>query len=289
MVLLLAVPIALAATEAKPTSAVVVTVAKAEKIQLVDQISYPGKIISRVKASIASPADGVVISITGPIGTKVAPGAAILKIRNLDPVFEYVPVNVEAPVGGIISLLEVTVGSRVAKGQILGTITDPRQSLLTIEVPGADLGKISLNMIGELHLRSSANATDANTHKLKVVGVSPLLDEVTGTALVELAPVNAGANLPIGTVGKIVFSANARKGFSLDESALVYRGKDIFVRKLVDGKAKFVKVDILQSRNGNAEIAAGITEGDTLIVRTTSFVDDNQEVVVKESTVATKK
>jgi multidrug efflux pump subunit AcrA (membrane-fusion protein) len=282
-VILAACGLVLAASVARAEAkAPIVVVQPAKRVTLSDEVSYPARLVSRVQATVNAPADGVVSRILAPLGSRVRAQAAIMRIKNTDPVFEYVPVPVETPVAGIVSSVEVTEGTKVTKGQSLATVTDPAQVRAIIEVPASDLRAVSRGLGGKLSFPNLGTA--GTVYDVKIEGLSPMVDPASGTATAELSiKLPGGVPPPIGMIGVARFGLNPRQGLQVPEQALVYRGADTFVRIVEGSKAKLVAVKVAATRRGMTEIASGLRDNAPVVVRTSAFVGDGQDVVVESS------
>lgn len=260
----------------KPT--VFVETSKAEAI--FDLLTYPARIVPKVNATLLSEVDGIVLKISAPLGTPVKTDERVILIKHTDPVYEYADVTVSAPVDGIVGQVEVTEGSRVNKGQKLATIVNPGKILIQIEVAGSDLPAIKSGLRGELKIPGAEKTVSA-----RVTGVSPFVDPGTGTATAELALVNPkdGIAIPPGLVGRVSFRVRDHQGIQLPESAVVYKGNDTLVRLVEGGKAKTVPVKLGNSRRGFVEILSGIASGNSVVVRTSSYIANGEEVNVQKA------
>lgn len=266
--------------DAAPDKRPLVFVKKAVATELSETLTYPARIEPRIKASVLADADGVVTRIVAPLGSRVKAHAPLLIVRNTDPVYRYSPMVVTAPVAGVVSRVEVTEGSRVARGDKLALVTDPAQVRVVVEITADDLRSVKNGQMASL---SIPNANDEKTLALKVRGISPFVDPATGTALCELDA--AGKNVvlpPPGSIARVSFRANVRQGISIADSALTYRGKDPFVRVVTDGKAKLVAVSIGRKQAGYVEILKGLKPGDQVIERSSKFVGDGEAVEIQE-------
>ena len=281
------------AKSGEASKAPIVMVEQPQLSEIFDEITYPARAVSRVNAAVQSDSDGIVVAVLQPLGKAVKVGTPLLKIKNTDPVYEYVPVIVTSPVAGVVSGLDVSIGTMVRRGQTVATITDPKQIRLNVEVTAADLRLVSTGLEGDfLPVATMAPQGSGLTH-VKVQGVSPLVDPATGTATVELVPADAktagiAAGLMVGMVGRVTFKVNQRKGIQVPEQALVYRGTETLIKIVEGNKAKMVPVKVAATRRGIAEISTGVKAGDQVIVRSSMFVADGQEVTVQKSDVAKK-
>src|ERR1041385_3999835 len=112
----------------------VVVVQDLKRVIIYDQLSYPAKLSPRIDAKILADSDGIVKRIAKHLGQLAAKNQTIVTLMQTDPGLHYVPIQVLAPVKGVVSSVDVTEGSRVTKGQALATITDPNQLKILIEV-----------------------------------------------------------------------------------------------------------------------------------------------------------
>ncbi len=253
------------------------TIAKAETIY--DDLLYPVRIQSRINATVVAEADAIVSKIVSPLGKAVPRHSPILVLKHIDPVFNYRPLVIQAPVSGVVTSMEVTQGTRVAKGQKLASITDPSQITAVAEIAGGDLSSVSLGLTGEMILNGSSHG-----YQVKVTGISPQLDPATGTATCELALVNVQKNVPLvpsGSLGRVTFKVRARKGIEIPEYALIYRDNQVFVRIVDKDIAKFVQVQLGTSQKGLVEITSGLADGMSVVLRSSVFVAQGERVKVQ--------
>src|SRR4051812_32352730 len=87
---LLAAPLALALADTKPA---VVFTSTLKRVELFEQLSYPGRVISKVNTTVLSEADGVVSKIYAPLGKTVRRREKVVQIAHTDPVYQYAPVT----------------------------------------------------------------------------------------------------------------------------------------------------------------------------------------------------
>ena len=266
------------AVEKKP----LVFVKKAELTELSEILTYPARVEPRIRATVVAEADGVVTKIVAPLGSVVKAGQRLAVIKNTDPVYQYAPLSITAPVAGVVSQVEVSEGSRVSRGDKIALVTDPSQARVTVEVTADDVRFVKPGL--EATLKISGPASEEV--KLRVRGLSPFVDPSTGTATceLELADAKAGKLPPPGVIARVSFKANVRKGISLPDSVITYRGKDPYVRIVDGGKAKLVPVVIGRKQAGEVEILKGLKAGDVVVERTSKFVADGEDVEIQQKT-----
>ena len=257
----------------------IVFVEKAKTSELFDLLTYPARLIPTKTATVLSDADSIIKEIRAPLGKAVKRGDTLLVLANTDPIYRYAPLIVRAPFTGVISSIDVTEGSRVTKGQRLAVVTDPSQVKIQLEIAAQDLFAIHPGLKGELIL--PAQEDQANVH---VLGISPFVDPATGTATAELALSQRdkkALHVPPGLVGRVTFRVRDHKGFELPEQAIVYRGQNPTLRIIENGKARYTAVTLGATRRGRVEVVKGLQEGSQVVIRSSSFVAEGEEVTVK--------
>jgi multidrug efflux pump subunit AcrA (membrane-fusion protein) len=261
--------------QTKPAPIVFTETVKSE--ELFDRLTYPARVTPKVSTTILSETDGIVSKILAPLGQRVRKNEKIMTITHTDPVYQYAPTPIFAPVSGVVSSVEITEGTQVSKGEKLALVTDPAQVRVNVEIPAMDLSMLTRGMAGEFKISGVDKPI-----QVKVRGISPFVDPATGTATCELEIAEKLANpLPAGIIGQVVFKANDRKGISIPEFAVFYRGTDTFVRVVKDGKAKQVAVVLGKRSRGNVEILKGLDDGSVLVERTSRYIMDDEAVSVQ--------
>ena len=257
-------------------------------ISLFESLSYPARVVPKLNTTLLAESDGIVSRIYAPLGQRVGRKQKILEITHTDPVYQYAPIVVLAPVAGVVSAVEVTEGSQVTRGQRLGSVTDPAQIRVTVEVPAQDLRLLSRGMAANLKIAGGEAAIG-----LRVRGISPFVDPATGTATCELdladaKPALLGAGLAPGVVGQVSFKAGAHDGILIPDYAVIYRGTDTFVRVIdrvdaASGKARQVPVKLGRKDRGNVEVVDGIKAGTTVVMRSSKYVAEGELVSVQKA------
>ena len=267
----------LAATE----SAAVVFVDHVKPTELFETLSYPARVVPRFNTTILAETDGIVSHIYAPLGQRVSPRQKVFAISHTDPIYQYAPVYLLSPVSGVVSSVEVTEGSQVVKGEKLGSVTDPSQVRVSVEVPAQDLPYLRKGMAGEFRSAGSDGKI-----LLTVRGISPFVDPATGTASCELvlAAAKPKALLPPGVLGQVTFRANAHQGISIPDYAVIYRGADTLVR-VIDGaqKAQQLSVKLGRKERGSVEVLSGLKGDSRLVLRSSRYVADGEVVTVQDA------
>lgn len=264
---------------AVPAKIMTVVARKAQLTEVGHTLSYPAVVEARVHATILAEADGVVRKIHARLGQQVNRGSRLITVQQTDPIFQYAPVGTQAPVSGLVSELMVTEGALVTKGQKLASVTDPKNLKVLVEIPARDMNLLTSGLIGQLE--SPALAAPLT---LKLAGLSPTVDQATGTATAELTPdAKESSILRPGMIGKITFKAAVHQGFLVPEDAVVQTQDKYFLRIVTDGKVSKVPVTLGARLRGQVEILSGVNAGQLVVERTSGFVGEGQEVKVEEA------
>lgn len=267
-------------SSAAPESAAIVFVELVKPTRLFESLSYPARVVAKLNTTILAETDGIVSRIYAPLGQRVGAKQKVLAIAHTDPIYQYAPILMLAPVAGVVSQIEVAEGSQVVRGQKLASVIDPSQVRVSVEVPAQDLVFMAKGMPATLKLSGRETLIE-----LKVRGVSPFVDPATGTASCELELAKKSVTgLAPGVVGQVRFEANARDGISIPDHAVIYRGTDTFVRVVEEGsKAKQIPVKLGRKERGNVEIIGGLKAGAQLVMRTSKYVAEGDVVTVQKA------
>lgn len=254
-----------------------VTVQKMETKTHSDLFVYPARVESKINSVVAAEADGRVKRILKSIGARVRRGDIILTIENQDPVYTFATIPVKAPASGIVSQVNVSLMGKVTRGEDLFTITDPASLKVTTEVPAGDLESLKIGSLG----RFKTQVSDQSSVSVKIVGLSPIVDPKTGTARAELTFENVKTAPSAGNLGQVEFTSHPRSILLLPESALTYKDGKPFARVLVDGKLLKKPILLGPQTNDVFEIKDGLSNGDTVILRTNRFVKEGESVDIE--------
>lgn len=261
------------AAPAKPQ----VVIEKLEKQNLFDLLIFPARVETNTHGVILSEVAGVIDTLDANFGDKVKKGQLLAKIRNLDPVYRYRPVEVRSTIDGVLSVSNVTRGTHVGVGQELFQVVDPNDIKITIEAASQDLGLLSVGDSGQLTLRGFDQKP-----VVVVMGISPIVQSATGTARVELSLKEpTKINLPIGAIGRVEIQANSSEGMIVANDAIFYRGQKAFARVTnFEGIVDIKEVTLGRKRSDKVEILDGLSPGELLVLRSSGFLREGSEVVI---------
>jgi membrane fusion protein (multidrug efflux system) len=183
---------------------------------------------------------------------------------------------VRAPFNGIIGLRQTSPGAYVTPGTILATIQQISKLKVDFTVP-EEYGNIIRK--GD-YVDVEVNASTHRRQKALIVATEPQANTTTRNVLVR-ALLEKGTAIP-GAFVKVYIKAGTDKNSVLvPASAIIPEDKDKTLVTVVQGKAKFVKVETGVRQENNVEITSGIQTGDTIVVSGVLFARPNAPLKVR--------
>ncbi len=257
-----------------------VFVAKIKTADIYDTLSYPAQILPKIEANVLAEYQGFVEKIFVSLGKQVRKGENLLSVKQIDPAYNYVPMKITSPIGGVVTQVLTTEGNVVGKGQILIKITDPSEYKIKIEITSSDIAGLKQGMQGRILLSGGKKS-----FSVRIVGIAPVLDLNTGTSSAELELITTGLNdvqvLPMGEICQVMFQTNFHRGIEVADDAINYFGTKTFLSIIEEKKIKKVEVEVGPRRNGSAEIVNGLKDNDVVVVRSTSFLGEGDAVDIQ--------
>jgi HlyD family secretion protein len=178
-----------------------------------------------------------------------------------------------SPVAGLVLARSAAIGQIVsgAAGPLFTIATD-RSFEMAAEVSETELARLAQGMDVAVALPGRA-APIAGTIRL----VSPQVDARTrlGTVKVSL-PADEG--LRNGSFVRGTIELARKTTLAVPTAALLYRGSEAYVQKVVDGRVISTAVELGMRENEHVEIIKGLLAGEEIVSRAGTFVADGDEV-----------
>lgn len=253
-----------------------VVVQKIEPVEVFDRLVYPGRVEAKRGGPILAENAGVIEKLKVQLGDRVKKGDVIASVKQLDPVYNYRAVEVRSTIDGLVTAVNVNLGAHVSVGDTLVEVIDPSMLRVRAEVSARDLPLLEVGMLGELSLRGREQ-----TERVKIEAVSPIINRVTGTATLDFVFVDEQAAIPVGSIGRLEVRANEQEGFLIPAEALFYRGDKAFIRKAgAENKVEVTELKTGRKKNNLIEVLDGVSAGDEVILRSSSYLREGAEVQV---------
>lgn len=178
-----------------------------------------------------------------------------------------------SPVDGIVLSRSAALGQVVsgAAGPLF-TIAEGQAFELSAEVAESDLARLAPGMRADVTL---PGRSEPLVGEIRLI--SPQVDARSRLGTVKIAlPVEPALRVGSFATGRIEL---ARKtALALPSAAVLYRGRDAYVQKVVGGRVASTDVTLGLRENDFVEIASGLGDGDEVVSRAGTFIGDGDEV-----------
>lgn len=170
--------------------------------------------------------------------------------------------EIRAPFAGVAGLRQVSPGAYVSAGQDIARLENIGTIKVDFRVPEIYLGKLKAGQEVSARVDTYADERFAG----RIFAIEPVVDEQTRTVLVRARVPNTNGKLRPGMFARIGVPLERRENaMVVPEQAVVPRGKETFVFRVVDGKAALTKVQIGHRTPGEVEIVQGLKPGETVV------------------------
>ena len=190
--------------------------------------------------------------------------------------------RVRSPITGLVQRVLVHPGERVEAGAVLAEVIDGRVLDLIAEVPAADLARLKPKQAAAVTVEGLAESRSG-----RVEAIAPAVDSLTNAAQVVIRIPNPGGILHAGTGATALVTVGRRSdAIVVPDSALVVVGDSLTIFVVEgDSIAHAQSVTVGARRNGRAEILAGLTPGQRIVVSGAFGLADGMRVVPAEKVV----
>jgi len=190
---------------------------------------------------------------------------------------------VKAPFDGVLGLRNVSRGALVEPGDLITTLDDDSVMKLDFTVPSLYLPSLGPGLKIEARARPYGNRVFAGV----VRGIDSRIDPVTRSVVVRALLPNPERALRPGLLMRVELLLDPREALVVPEAALVQRGTDHFVLRLVDGEdgptVERVQIQIGTRKPGLVEVREGLVAGDRVVTDGQGKAGPGQPVRVIEN------
>jgi len=185
--------------------------------------------------------------------------------------------EIRAPFTGVAGLRQVSEGAYVAAGTDIARLEKIDQLKLDFRIPEGFLSKLKAKQT----LRATVDAYPDESFQGAIYAIEPAIDEQTRTVVVRARVANTDLKLRPGMFARVQLQLGVRENaIWIPEEAIVPRGQDTYVFRVVDGKADFVRVQTGLRRVGEVEILKGIAAGDLVVTEGTQRIAPGSAVSI---------
>jgi len=170
--------------------------------------------------------------------------------------------ELRAPFAGQIGLRQVSLGAVVQPGQDIVRLDDIDTLKLEFRVSESQLRHIQLGQKVALQV----DAYPDQQFSGQVYAIEPGVDEKSRSLLLRARVPNPGAKLRPGLFARVTLQLGTTgESIVVPEQAIVPKGDQAFVYRVVNGAAQLTPVTLGARRPGEVAIAAGVNAGDLVI------------------------
>ncbi|HEY6966286.1 MAG TPA: efflux RND transporter periplasmic adaptor subunit [Burkholderiales bacterium] len=186
---------------------------------------------------------------------------------------------------GVAGLRQVSEGQYVAAGTDIARLEKIDQLKLDFRVPEAYVGRLKAGQ----QVTVLVDAYQGKGFAGSVYAIEPGVDDQTRTILLRARVANADLRLRPGMFARVQVQLGVReKAVWVPEAAIVPRGQDLFVFRVVGGnaagpdgsKVELVKVQLGSRKVGEVEVVKGIAGGDFVVTEGTQKIGPGSSVVL---------
>lgn len=170
--------------------------------------------------------------------------------------------DIRAPFAGIVGLRQVSAGAYLKAGEDIARLDKIDVMKLDFRVPEVYLGKIRRDQPVAVRVDAFPGERFAG----RVYAVETAVDEKTRTVLLRGRVENRGARLRPGMFARVTLELGTNdKAALVPEQAIVPRGNQNFVFRVLDGRAVLTEVSIGARTPGQVEIVKGLKPGELVV------------------------
>jgi membrane fusion protein (multidrug efflux system) len=188
---------------------------------------------------------------------------------------------IRAPFSGIAGLRQVSEGAFVAAGTDIARLEKIDQLKLDFRIPEAFLAQLKPG----LAVSAAVDAFPQQSFPGKIYALEPAIDEQTRTVLVRARVANPALKLRPGMFARVQLTLGVRENAVwIPEEAIVPRGQESYVFRVVEGRAELVQVQTGTRRVGEVEIMKGLAGGDLVVTEGTQRLVPGMQVSIIPTT-----
>jgi membrane fusion protein (multidrug efflux system) len=171
----------------------------------------------------------------------------------------------------------VSEGAYVAAGTDIARLEKIDQLKLDFRVPESYLAQLKTG----LALSIAVDAFPQASFPGQIYAIEPAVDEQTRTVLVRARVANPQLRLRPGLFARVQLTLGARENAVwIPEEAIVPRGQESYVFRVVDSRAELVAVTTGTRKVGEVEIMKGIAAGDIVVTEGTQRLAPGMQVSI---------
>ncbi len=240
-----------------------VKVSRIEYTSLEQSIDYVGSIKAQDEATIYPKVSGKIIEKAKEDGSPVEKGEAVAYIDRDEVGLRFERAPVETPLTGVIGRVYVDMGEKVTTQTPIALVVNMDKVKTNLDIPEKYLPRISVGQ----EARITVDAYPKKDFKGSVTKVSPVLDQATRTAPVEIVVDNTEHLLKSGMFAKVSLVIDERKNIPVVmKEAIVGKDSQVYVYVIENKKAVLKKIKLGIRQGPYFEVTEGLKDGDLVVI-----------------------
>ena len=184
--------------------------------------------------------------------------------------------TIAAPFDGVLGLRRVSLGAYVTPGQDIVNLENIDPIKVEFRVP-----ETSLRLVREgQSIRVEVDAFPGESFTGEVYAIDPRIDAAGRSVAIRARIPNPDGKLRPGLFARVALVTAKRMSVMAPETAIVPRGSEQYVYRVVDGKATLTRVTVGVRRDGLVELREGVKTGDTIVTAGQIKLRDGAAVAV---------
>lgn len=268
--------------EAKPQE---IEAAKAARGTIEQRVLFTGNIVAKDAVDVFPRANGRISKKLLSEGDPVKKGQGIAVIERDEIGYKFRPLVVDSPIDGYVGSINVDVGTYVYDRTVfsaqmpVAVIVRPGSMRVKLSIPERYLGVI----LPGTEVDMTVDSLNGMVYKGTILTSSPVVDEKTRTANVEVEVPNTDGRLRHGMFGRMkLVVARHDDVITIPANAISWEGEKQFVYKVTDSKVHRNEVKIGMRNDVHVEITEGVAENDILAVGDLIDLKEGEEVKIEK-------
>jgi len=166
-----------------------------------------------------------------------------------------------APFDGVLGLRNISVGAYVTPGQDVVNLENIDPVKVEFRVPETSLRDVKEGQKIRIQVDAFPNAAFTG----EVYAIDPRIDAAGRSVAIRARVPNPDGRLRPGLFARVALAVDQRQSVMAPETAVVPRGNEQFVFRVVEGKAVLTKVTVGLRRNSQVEIRSGVKAGELVV------------------------
>ena len=169
---------------------------------------------------------------------------------------------VRAPFGGLLGLREVSVGDYVTPGQSIVNLEDVDPVKVDFRVPEVFLARLRAGQ----GLSVEVDAFAGRTFEGEVFALDPRIDAEGRSVALRARIANPDGVLRPGLFARVTLvTARREDALLVPEEAIFARGEQLFVYRVIEGKAELTPVRLGERQGARVEVTEGLAAGERVV------------------------